>query len=268
MRLLLCTDLDRTLLPNGPQPESRAARKHFAAVVAHTGLELVYVTGRSLSLTEAAIKEYALPYPNILLADVGSAMYYRHQGQWQRDHHWDALLAEDWNQVDAAALLNDVAELELQEDDRQSPFKLSYYVDKTAGQEALLAALLEAQHIPASLIWSYDELADQKLLDILPRRADKYLALEFIRQKQGYGYEEMLFSGDSGNDLTVLTSAIPAVLVANAQEEVVLAAIEGAAAAGHAQRLYHAQGGYLGMNGCYSAGILEGLDHYYPEFTR
>jgi hypothetical protein len=29
--------------------------------------------------------------------------------------------------------------------------------------------------------------------------------------------------------------------------------------------LYVAQGGYLGMNGNYSAGILEGLAHYWPE---
>ena len=28
-RLLLCTDLDRTLIPNGPQPESPRARAAF-----------------------------------------------------------------------------------------------------------------------------------------------------------------------------------------------------------------------------------------------
>jgi hypothetical protein len=29
--------------------------------------------------------------------------------------------------------------------------------------------------------------------------------------------------------------------------------------------LYLAQGGFLGMNGNYSAGILEGIAHYHPE---
>ena len=33
-RLLLCTDLDRTLIPNGPQPESPGARAHFATLAA------------------------------------------------------------------------------------------------------------------------------------------------------------------------------------------------------------------------------------------
>ncbi|MCI5126782.1 MAG: haloacid dehalogenase, partial [Candidatus Electrothrix sp. AR5] len=32
MKLLVCTDLDRTLLPNGPQPESPGARPAFAAL--------------------------------------------------------------------------------------------------------------------------------------------------------------------------------------------------------------------------------------------
>jgi sucrose-6F-phosphate phosphohydrolase len=270
MRLLLCTDLDRTLLPNGPQAESPAARRHFAALVAQTGLELVYVTGRSLDLTEAAIEEYALPYPNILLADVGTRISKRHQGQWELDQHWDSLLAEDFDAQGMAALFSTVAELQPQEEARQSPLKRSYYVDRSAVQQSLLArlsALLKAEQIEASLIWSHDERADQNLLDILPRRADKYLALEFLRQQQGYEYEEMLFAGDSGNDLSVLTSPIPAVLVGNAQEAVVLAAKEGAAAAGQAHRLYHAQGGFLGMNGCYSAGILEGLAWYYPALV-
>ena len=38
-----------------------------------------------------------------------------------------------------------------------------------------------------------------------------------------------------------------------------------AAANGHAEALYLARGGCLGMNGNYSAGILEGIAHYHPE---
>jgi hypothetical protein len=40
-----------------------------------------------------------------------------------------------------------------------------------------------------------------------------------------------------------------------------------ASESGHAAQLYIAQGGFLGMNGNYSAGILEGLAHYHP-YTR
>ena len=48
-------------------------------------------------------------------------------------------------------------------------------------------------------------------------------------------------------------------LVANADPQV-----KSLVAAANPATLYVAQGGYLGMNGNYSAGILEGVAHYHP----
>jgi hypothetical protein len=58
------------------------------------------------------------------------------------------------------------------------------------------------------------------------------------------------------------------VLVANASAEVRSAAQQGAREAGQADSLYIACGGYLSMNGNYSAGILEGVAHYYPRLLE
>ena len=63
-RLLLCTDLDRTLLPNGPQPESPGARMRFARLAARPEVTLVYVTGRHRKLVEKVIGLYRLPLPD------------------------------------------------------------------------------------------------------------------------------------------------------------------------------------------------------------
>ena len=41
-----------------------------------------------------------------------------------------------------------------------------------------------------------------------------------------------------------------------------------AEAAGYADQLYQAKGDFHGMNGCYAAGILEGVAHYLPESVR
>jgi hydroxymethylpyrimidine pyrophosphatase-like HAD family hydrolase len=156
----------------------------------------------------------------------------------------------------------------MQEEEKQTRFKLSYYVDANANRQSLarsINSILVQQGIQASLIWSHDEVAEQELLDILPAGADKYQALQFLRRQLGYHLDEILFSGDSGNDLEVLTSEIPAVLVANARQEVVEKARMMAAAAGNGARLYLARGGFRGMNGYYSTGILEGVAHYYPE---
>ena len=59
--LLLCTDMDRTLLPNGTQPESPLARRRFAELAARDDVALAYVTGRDRRLVEQAMSNYQLP---------------------------------------------------------------------------------------------------------------------------------------------------------------------------------------------------------------
>ena len=67
-----------------------------------------------------------------------------------------------------------------------------------------------------------------------------------------------------GNDIEVLASPIPAVLVANCQPQVRELATRLARERGYADRLYVARGGFMGMNGNYGAGMLEGIAHYHP----
>ena len=74
-KILLCTDLDRTLLPNGPQAESPEARRHFAVLTARPEVTLAYVTGRHQALVRQAISDYSLPSPDYVLADVGTTIY-------------------------------------------------------------------------------------------------------------------------------------------------------------------------------------------------
>ena len=84
LKLLLCTDLDRTLLPNGPQPESSGARHRFSEFTSQPGVTLVFVTGRDRFLIEDAIREYQLPQPDYVIADVRSTIYLLAQGDWDK----------------------------------------------------------------------------------------------------------------------------------------------------------------------------------------
>ena len=84
-------------------------------------------------------------------------------------------------------------------------------------------------------------------------------------ERKGYDESRVVFAGDSGNDLPALTSGLQAVLVANANEEVRQEAVREVTALGISAKLYLAQGDFLGMNGNYSAGVLEGLAHFLPE---
>ena len=265
-RLLICTDLDRTLIPNGPQPESPFAMERFRRLTSLTEVRLAYVSGRHRALIEAAIEEYLLPRPDFAIADVGSTIYQVDATGWHQWDAWDRQIAPDWRGLshdELLGLLGDFPALRLQEKEKQNRHKLSFYVPLDGDAQVLIkemALRLEGAGIKANLIWSVDELAGIGLLDVLPASANKLHAIHFLMQQEGFGHEDTVFSGDSGNDLDVLLSDLRAVLVANADAEV-----KKAAADAHKDALYLAQGDYLGMNGNYSAGILEGIAHYRPD---
>ncbi len=270
-RLLICTDLDRTLLPNGNQPESSGARAVFARLAAHPEVTLAYVSGRHRALVADAIREYGLPLPDWVIGDVGTTLYQISAASWQQWDAWEQDIGGDWRGLTAHGLqplFADLPALRLQEDSKQNRYKLSYYLPMDADIGALqntMTERLNAQNIAASLIYSIDEAARVGLLDVLPARATKRHAVEFLMQRQGFDTTNTVFAGDSGNDLPVLVSTVPSVLVANADAEVVQQAQTLAREQGTSAAFYLAQGGFLGMNGNYSAGILEGVAHYHPD---
>ena len=265
-RFLLCTDMDRTLIPNGKQPESPQAMERFKRLASCEETTLAYVTGRHRALIEQAIAEFDLPRPDFAIADVGTTIYRIDSSGWRQWDEWDAQIAPDWQGLthdELYRLLSVFPALRLQEKEKQNRHKLSFYVPLDTDVKRLIEEMdvrLKYSDIKANLIWSIDEKAELGLLDVLPVSANKLHAIRFMMQQLGFLHENTVFAGDSGNDLDVLVSDIPAVLVANADAEV-----KSLAAKAHKDALYIAEGGYLGMNGNYSAGILEGVAHYLPE---
>ncbi len=190
---------------------------------------------------------------------------------WQALTDWENDIARDWRGVGRDDLLDrlvDLPGLQPQEGTKQNLYKMSFYVSLESRGEALEEALrerLESAGVKARLIWSVDELEGTGLLDVLPARASKYHAVDTLRSLLGLDCASTVFCGDSGNDLEVLASPIPAVLVANARPDVRELALRLANEAGNGELLYCARGGFMGMNGHYSAGILEGVAHYHPH---
>lgn len=269
--LLLCTDLDRTLIPNGAAPESPSARPRLRALAALPAVTLAYVSGRHRALVRSAMDAWALPVPDYVIGDVGTSLHRITAGGWEPSARWQAVIGRDWGDQGAADFqpwLADLPGLRLQEPDKQTPFKLSFFVQPDIAVDALctlIAGRLAARGFTASLVFSIDEALGVGLLDLLPPRAGKYQAVDFLRCELGFGADEVLFAGDSGNDLAVLVSPLPAVLVANAQDQLRELALRESAAAGTAAQLYCATGGWWDMNGHYAAGILEGVAHFRPD---
>lgn len=273
-RILLCCDLDRTVLPNGHAPESQLARPLFTQITARDELTLAYVSGRDKRLLLEAIDEYAIPLPDFAIGDVGTTLYRIQDQSWLEDNNWATHIGEDWQgkqAMDLHPLFADFDSLSLQEPAKQNRHKLSYYAPTNIDKNALLATMqqrLANEGIRANLTWSVDEVNDLGLVDVLPQRASKRHAIEFLIEQEGFELANTVFAGDSGNDLPVLCSPIPAVLVNNAQQTVREEALTAAQANNTEAQLYLARGDFYGLNGNYTAGVLEGLVHYHPATRK
>ena len=168
-QLLICTDLDRTLLPNGDLNESPLARERFAAVASHPNVTLVYVSGRDLGLVEQAIKHFSIPIPDWVIGDVGSSLYSfndlaERSGQgdvmnpigWIHSSAWQEKIAFDWPGLGSSQIAQALSSLDglvIQEPARQSRYKLSYYLPLGFDLIALrleIEARLKDAGVPAS----------------------------------------------------------------------------------------------------------------------
>jgi sucrose-6-phosphatase len=80
--ILLCSDMDRTILPNGDQDESPQVRSVFSLLVEHPEIHLAYVSGCYKRLIQKAITEYDIPLPDYAVGDVGTTIYELLDSNW------------------------------------------------------------------------------------------------------------------------------------------------------------------------------------------
>lgn len=262
---VLATDLDRTLLPNGEWPADENAIPMFNSLTQEHGVVVVYVTGRNLALTEKAIAEYGIRHPEFLIGDVGTTIR-RYQGDaWAFDEGWITHVQEASPKWDANAIrevLNDVDAIREQEPEHLNRFKQSYYVEHEQ-RDAVLAEVDRRvrDRFDEVIIYSYDSQDGKGLLDFLPHSATKQTALEYVADELGVEKGRVVFCGDSGNDIFPLTAGFAGVLVRNADEQLV-ENVKRAQTERPDLQLYFAQGGFQGLSGYYTSGVLEGAEHY------
>ncbi|MCB1758789.1 MAG: HAD-IIB family hydrolase [Gammaproteobacteria bacterium] len=262
---ILATDLDRTLLPNGHWEADSRAIELFNRLTDNPDVTVVYVTGRNLNLTENAIREYGVRFPDVLCGDVGTSIRHCSNGAWNFDEGWIAHVkraSPRW-EVDAIrAELAGVEGMREQEAEHLNPFKQSYYVDHDRKSQLLaeVEGLIKGR-FDEVIVYSFDSQNGKGLLDILPHSATKQTALEYVAEASGAAREEVVFCGDSGNDIFPLTAGFSGVLVKNADEQLV-GQVRRAMDQNPSLRVYFAQGGFRGLNGYYTSGVLEGAYHY------
>ncbi len=262
---ILATDLDRTLLPNGHWPADEQAITLFNELTRSYETLVVYVTGRNLDLTEQAITQFGVRYPDVLVGDVGTTIRRYADGQWQDDEGWAELVHDRsprWNNLGVRDAVSGLSGLIEQAPEHLNLFKQSYDVDHV-NRDSILRQINERVEgrFDEVIVYSYDSQADKGLLDFLPNSATKQTALEYVAEQAGVAKGQVVFCGDSGNDIFPLTAGFNGVLVRNADEQLV-ANVQQAQREDPALTLYFAKGDFNGLNGYYTSGVIEGAYHY------
>jgi hypothetical protein len=242
---LFVTDLDNTLV--GDDDALQELNQQLSQHRQEYGTKLVYATGRSRSIYHDLKSEKQLLDPDALIAAVGTEIY-EDDRQDTPDLGWSEKLSEGWSRELIVATAAHYSDLVPQEDSEQRPFKVSYFLAEAAAVEVLprLEAQLSERSLDVKLIYS-----GGKDLDILPRNADKGLAVQFLQQKWGIDAKRTAVCGDSGNDIALFSvGEARGIVVGNARPEL-------------RQWYEENPADYRYMAEAYCAGgILEGLHHF------
>ena len=243
-KFLFVTDLDNTLVGDDVALEELNRQLHNER---QHGTKIVYITGRSLTLYRQLATLKHLLTPDALVTSVGTEIYYNPSDEIT-DPVWSEQLSTGWDRDLVTATAAHFADLVPQGDTEQRPFKVSYFLTEEAAIEVLprLEALLQERGLNIRLVYS-----SGKDLDILPKRGNKGLAMEFLRQKWEFDETQIVACGDSGNDIALFNMGKErGIIVGNAQPELL-----------QWYEINPAENLYLAKAPC-AAGILEGLYYF------
>lgn len=259
---LVASDLDGTLFPNNHHSFREEDYDLFRELYAQKKFLFAAITGRHLSLALQGFQQFRVPLSDFLVGDVGTTVYERRDGEWIKNEEWKKHCAEDfgeYNHTSIAVLFSEYSKIWLQEKEKQNNYKISYYHHLSENVEEIrqtMQKVLDERGVRTSIIMSVDHIQNLGLVDILPKRATKEDALQFLVQETKTLRENVLYCGDTGNDLLPLTAGFPAVLVGNATNEIQKQARELAKKRGSENNLFCTKENYVG-------GILEGMKHFW-----
>jgi sucrose-6-phosphatase len=237
---LLVTDLDHTLV--GDSIALAELNQKLTYHRQNHGTKVVYATGRSLISYQQLTATTPLLEPDILITSVGSEIY----RSGTLDPTWAEHLQFRWHRETVCQITQQFPQLIPQTESEQRPAKVSFllkpeYADILRQVEQALLA----QNIQAKVIYS-----SEKDVDILPQRADKGQALNYVRELLGFASSQTIACGDSGNDIALFTVNTQGIIVGNARSELLQ---------------WHQnnpnQNRYLAQSHC-AAGIHEGLQYF------
>lgn len=242
---LLVTDLDNTLV--GDDQTLHLLNRHLHNHRTTYGTKIVYSTGRSLISYQKLTQKQQLLNPDALITSVGTEIYYPNSKT--PDPTWSENLTPGWNRQKAIETAAQFSQLIPQTELPNEPYKISYFLTPENANIILpkLQTALQKQNLKTQLIYS-----SNKDLDILPEKAGKGQAMQYLRKLWQIPPTQTVVCGDSGNDIAMFSIGTErGIIVGNAQLELL-----------NWHKTNPSPNHYLAKATC-AGGILEGLKHFH-----
>ena len=236
---LLATDLDGTFIGDD------SAMLRLWADLDVAGITVAFSTGRHLPSIGSFYDRVGTDRrAEACICMVGTEIWHLEDGGYRRDHGWSEHISVKWDHDSVVAIASSIPGAHLQDDEWQSEFKSSWFLDGAA-PEAIedIRDRITAAGLEAKVVYSVD-----RFLDFLPGRSGKGEAVRHLADTYGVDPAVVVTSGDSGNDLDMMRTELGfrCIAVGNASEELRTV---------HRPNIFHATAGY-------ASGIREGLEHY------
>jgi sucrose-phosphate synthase len=233
---LMITDIDNTLVGNND------SMNHLLKLLDHYREKIAWgvATGRSLELTLEAMTEYDIPVPDILICSVGTEIYYG--PDLRMDKGWQQHITHKWKPERIKSIFQELDFLTFQEAEGQRAHKISYYMEDNPDYLNEVYRRLEKEKLSCQVIYSHGQF-----LDILPKRASKGKAINYMKYKYEFPSSRVMVAGDSGNDEDMIQGNNNGLVVGN-----------------HSQELEKLRGNVrvFFSRKRYAAGIIDGMVHY------
>ncbi len=225
---LLTTDLDGTFIGDDE------AMFALWDALCEKGIMVAFSTGRHLeSIRDFYAEKGAERRADACVCMVGTDIWLREDGEYRLDEAWHERIAYRWDKASVEKILAEIPEAAMQEQQWQSRFKSSYFLEENADERLRqIHERLAAEGLEAKVVYSAD-----RFLDLLPIRSGKGEAVKYLAKRLNLPPENVITCGDTGNDIDMMRPELGfrGIVVANARPE--LKALDG-------PHIYHAPAPY------------------------
>ncbi|GAB6281816.1 MAG: HAD-IIB family hydrolase [Ignavibacterium sp.] len=235
---LIVVDIDDTLLGD------KKSLMQLKEIIIKNNNQVAFgvATGRYFDSALKILNENDFLIPDVLITSVGTEIYYHTENNFLKSSGWKTHISYLWEREKIIDLLKEFDFLIYQEEEVQSEFKISYHVNVDDEHINRIREKLKYNKMKCNFIYSHS-----KYIDILPYRASKGRAVNYLSYRWNIPQNSILTSGNSGNDEDLLHRRFLGVVVGNYSKEL--------------GKLKKRKNVYFAKEP-FAAGIIEGINHY------